>query len=268
MRKKVIKARVLSNREIAENCFMMELEAPYLAAKFVPGQFVNVKAWENTTDPLLRIPLAIHAARGKKVKLLYKVVGKGTRFLSAVSKETEIDVLGPLGNGFNPKTTNRRGQSDAVLVAGGHGVAPLYALAEHMAREKKKTTVLIGGGTKKDIMCEKGFKKLGVKVLVATEDGSKGHKGYVTDLLEKYLKKRTGPGTVDTIYACGPRPMLTAVAWMAEEYDREAQVSLDAYVACGIGACLGCAVRTVDGYKLICKDGPVFDAREIAWEEG
>ena len=264
--KKVVKARVISNREVADDHFLLEAAAPYLGKNSSPGQFVMVKARDKGTDPLLRIPLGVHAIKKSGISLLYKVVGTATELLSAKKAGDEIDILGPLGNAFETKPALGK-RTVAVLVAGGHGVAPLYALAAELARKKKKIDCYIGAGTKRHVVCARELKKLGARVHVATEDGTQGHKGYVTDLLKKHLELNTrcpGPDTV--IYACGPRPMLAELARITSSGKSETQVSLDAYMACGTGACLGCAVRTKQGYKMVCKDGPVFDIEEIDWQ--
>ncbi|MGB2599173.1 MAG: dihydroorotate dehydrogenase electron transfer subunit [Candidatus Omnitrophota bacterium] len=266
-KKKTVKAKVVSNRKIAADHYVMELDCLYLGANFSPGQFVTVKVQDNATDPLLRIPLGVHALRKGGIKLLYKVVGPATEILRLKKKGEALNVLGPLGNGFDLSVVSREKAFRAILVAGGHGVAPLYSLAEALVKRKIKTDIFIGACETKHVVCAKEFKKLGIKVTTATEDGSRGCKGHVTDPLEKHLKKTADNGQSTAIFACGPRPMAAAVAKMAKKYQVPVQVSLDAYMACGTGACLGCAIETVEGYKLVCKDGPVFDARQIKWEK-
>ena len=263
--KKVIKAKIVSNRKIAPDHYVMGMEAPWLARNSSPGQFVTVRVREKTTDPLLRIPLGVHAIPKKGISLLYKVVGAGTELLSLRKKGEKIDILGPLGNGFDLAPLLREKDSRAIIVAGGHGIAPLYALAEAIVRKKKRVDLFNGTDTKKHIVRSKELKKLGVKIHVTTEDGTQGYKGYVTDLLKDHLERYTLYDIRYTLYACGPRPMLAALAKIAKKFRIPAQVSLDAYMACGVGACLGCSVKTTDGYKLVCKDGPVFDAQEIVW---
>jgi dihydroorotate dehydrogenase electron transfer subunit len=266
IKKKVEKARIVSNNKIAPDHYVMEVASAYLARNSAPGQFVSVRVRENTTDPLLRIPLGIHSIGKRGIKLLYKVVGSGTSLLSSKKKGNVLDVLGPLGNGFDPGTAAASRNVLAVMVAGGHGVAPLYALAETFKKTGRKMEVFIGACEKKHLVCVEKFRKLGAKVHVATERGDAGYKGYVTELLKKHLKRLTAHCSPLTVYACGPRPMLAALSGDVAELNIPVQVSLDAYMACGIGACVGCAVRTVNGYKLVCEDGPVFDAREIDWK--
>ena len=189
----------------------------------------------------------MHSIDKDGISLLYKIRGKATKILSTKKSEETINILGPLGNGFtiypNKKT---------ILVAGGYGVSPLYALAQKL----NNSIVLIGAGSKDHILCQEKFAKLGTEVHIATEDGSLGHTGYVTELLDSYLR---GNDNI-IVYASGPHPMLAAVAKITQQQNIPAQLSTESYMACGIGACKGCAIQTTEGYKLCCQDGPVFDA--------
>ncbi|MBU0758791.1 MAG: dihydroorotate dehydrogenase electron transfer subunit [Candidatus Omnitrophica bacterium] len=266
---KDIKARILSNKEIAPGYFKMALDAPYIAKTAKPGQFVQVRCSDGF-DPLLRRPLSIHRlkaqgsprlrsgqARLKGIEILYEVVGKGTKILSEKKDGNLVDILGPLGNGFTLPTALNL-EPSAILVAGGIGVAPLVFLAEELAKKKIDTVVFIGARTKKFILCAKDFKKLGAGLQIATDDGSRGYKGFVSRL----LKLRAGT----KVYACGPRPMLECIAGMCIKENVECEVSLEEKMACGMGACLGCAVKVAGNeYKLACKDGPVFSANKIIW---
>ena len=264
--KKIIKGKILSNKQVAKDHFLVEIESAYLAKNSSPGQFVSVRVREKGTDPLLRIPLGVHAIKKKSIKLLYKVVGEGTGILSSRKKGEAISVLGPLGNGFDLEAFYGNDYKKAVIVAGGHGIAPLYALAEELLSRKKQVEVFFGTCSGEHVLCAKELRAKGVKVRVATEDGTCGWKGYVTDPLKEALEKGKIKTAGTMIFACGPRPMLAALSGDAGKFGIPAQVSLDAYMACGMGACLGCAVRTKAGYKMVCKDGPVFDAQEIDWK--
>jgi dihydroorotate dehydrogenase electron transfer subunit len=263
---KTHKARISANKECAKDHFCMELEVPELGTAAVPGQFVNVQVRTNVTEQLLRIPMGIHRMSRRGISILYKVVGAGTRLLSERTKGEEIDVLGPLGNGFDLTFAGRDGNNSVVLIAGGHGAAPLYAVAEVLRKKDIPVTVLLGARTSDHLVLAEGFKGIGAKVKLSTEDGSRGHKGYVTDILKDLCATGKSKGKMPFVCACGPRPMLAAVAAVTKKSGDGAQVSLDAYMACGIGACLGCAIKTLEGYKLVCKDGPVFRAAEIDWE--
>ena len=264
---KQLLAKILENKRIAPDFCRMKLESPYLARNAKPGQFVEVKC-SCGTDVLLRRPLGVHKITRSGIELLYEVVGKGTTRLSKKKAGDLLDVIGPLGNGFDLHNT-QNAKRTTILVAGGVGVAPLMALAEEL---KVKPLILIGAKKESHILCEKEFKDLGCEVRVATDDGSKGHKGMITDMLTSL--RNTQYAIRSTIYACGPTPMLKAVARIAEKNDIPCQVSLEERMACGVGVCLGCPVkirtqnavrRTQYEYKMVCKDGPVFNAKEIKW---
>ena len=260
---KRIKAEVLSNKEVAPYRFKIRLEAPSVCRQARPGQFVMVKCSKGMT-PFLRRPLSFHRIGKNAFELLYQIIGKGTEALSLRKKGEAVDIIGPLGNGFSahrtPHTAHR-----AMLIAGGIGVAPLVALAEKLAHsvERIRYSVFIGAQTKSYILCEKEFKKLGAEVHIATEDGSRGHKGLITELLRKELSAKRYP--LNAIYACGPRRMLKEIARIAGSIGTHCEISLEERMACGTGACLGCAVKTVVGYKMACKDGPIFNAGDIIW---
>lgn len=220
-----------------------------------PGQFLEIKISDGY-EPLLRRPFSIHRRRGKDIEIIYRIAGRGTEILSQRKVGEYLNVIGPLGNGFSILDSQ-----PSILVAGGMGVAPLVFLAEKLA--KSKTLVLLGAKTKRQILCEKEFRDLGCEVKVATDDGSRGFKGKVTDLLKHLLP--TLSSQLSTIYACGPKLMLKEIALISKQYNIPAQVSLEEHMACGIGACLGCVVKTKDGFKRVCKEGPVFNADEIVW---
>ncbi|MDD2702477.1 MAG: dihydroorotate dehydrogenase electron transfer subunit [Candidatus Omnitrophica bacterium] len=254
------------------NCFHLEFEAPGIARAALPGQFVMIRSGEGL-HPLLRRPFSIHGAGNRRVEVLYEVVGQGTELLSNIKPGELLDVIGPLGNGFscNSRSVNH-GQ---ILVAGGMGAAPLLFLAEKMGEIKTsglhspvnkgrgRIKVLVGARTKGHVLCEKEFKKCGCDVTIATDDGSRGFKGLVTDLLASILS--TVNRQPSTIFACGPKPMLKAVSGIARKHGLAAQLSLEAHMACGIGACLGCVINTKTGYRRVCKEGPVFDSSDIIW---
>ncbi len=244
------KAKIIYNAKISNNYFHCCLQAANIAKSATAGQFVNIKVGEGF-DPLLRRPFSIHAAKGKSIEIIYEVVGKGSELFSQRKQGEYADIIGPLGNGFSVL-----GSRLSVLVAGGMGVAPLVFLAKKLA--KHKPLVLIGAKTKNQILCEREFKNLGCEIKIATDDGSRGFKGRVTDLLKKVLRP-------STIYACGPKPMLKEIAIISKNLKIPAQISLEEHMACGIGACLGCVVDTKNGFKRVCKEGPVFLADEIIW---
>lgn len=280
-----LKAKLIYNKKIIANYFHCILYAPKIAKKAYPGQFVNIKITDKF-DPLLRRPFSIHQVSGSSIEILYEILGKGTEFLSQKKPGEYLDVIGPLGNGFSIRNTQC-----AMLVAGGMGIAPLVFLAKKLTKRntqylpahpaggladrqgsRRNTLVLIGAKTRSQILCEKEFQSLGFDVKIATDDGSKGFKGKITDLLQNFLRstlyaKRLSvrqAGT--TLYACGPKPMLKEISRISKKYNISAQVSLEEHISCGIGACLGCAVNTKSGFRRVCKDGPVFEINDISFD--
>ena len=270
-----LSAEIIYNRRIKKGYFEIALSAPAIAKVALPGQFVNIKV-SNGLEPLLRRPLSIHRVSGNKIFLLYEVLGKGTEMLSEKKAGEYLDIIGPLGAGFSLHITH---YTSHILVAGGMGTAPLIFLAEKLAeiknqKSKIKTLVLIGARTKKDILCEDEFRKLGCEVKIATDDGSRGFKGFVSELLTQELL------TIDhrllTIYACGPKLLLKEISRISLERNIPAQLSLESHMACGIGACMGCVIKVTRSpghqvtrnfeYKRVCKEGPVFEANQILWE--
>jgi dihydroorotate dehydrogenase electron transfer subunit len=182
---------------------------------------------------------------------LYKVVGNGTDILSKI-RTGEIQLLGPLGKGYNLKTYKNLNH---VLVAGGTGIASIYFLA---VRLKKQGTLYYGACSEKDLLCLDNLEKLGWKIVVSTEDGSRGYKGYITDFLSNELKKNT-----DVVFVCGPTPMLKKILQIARRINVKGFVSLEEKMACGIGSCQGCAIKINGQIKMTCKDGPVFKIEDV-----
>ncbi len=268
------KSMLLSNVEVSPSYFRMRMTAPPAIVDSQPGQFVMLRV-NPAIDPLLRRPFGIFdlgtfeteftdCGRQSYLEILYKVVGKGTSMLASLNKGDHLDVLGPLGKGFIPGDPT----VEKLLVGGGVGLAPLYYLARELVKGSK-VNLFAGGRNKEDVLCITEFERLGVETYVATDDGTLGARGLVTDVFEQQLAKAR-PGSM--IFACGPFPMLKAVASLAERYGALCQVSLEAYMACGVGACLGCVVKgknhsdETPDYRCVCKDGPVFDSRDLKWE--
>ena len=281
-----MRATVAFNRPISTAYLHLGLAAPGFPVTFQAGEFVMVRpSWVG--DPFLPRAFSIYrisggggatGSRGEGsppvIEILYKVLGKGTQHLSRMEPSQEVEILGPLGNAFAPPDD----LTLAVLVAGGIGVPPIAALAAQMRNAEcgmRNVEVFLGGKTSEDILCVKDFEETGASVHITTEDGSLGTRGLVTDLLRPFLLT---PHAVRlsahdeasrlALYACGPPGMLAAVARLAEEFAVPCQVSVEANMACGFGACMGCAIEVkadVTTYKLVCKDGPLFDSREIKW---
>ncbi len=260
MRKKILqqKAKIVANKKVGSAYFEMILAAGGISRAAYPGQFVQVKV-SDSCQPLLRRPLGIHRVSGANIFLLYEVLGPATKILSQRKSGEFLDILGPLGNGFDYRAANTEHRTP-ILVAGGMGVAPLLFLAERL----NKSQVLIGARSKEQVLCEKEFKKLGCSVKIATDDGSRGFKGKAADLLNSFLRLAISNKRL-AIYACGPRPMLKEISKISKNYRIPAQVSLEEHMSCGIGACLGCVVNTKAGFQRVCKEGPVFCADEIIW---
>ncbi len=267
------KSMVISNAEVSPGYFRMRLAAPQEFVQAKPGQFVMVRV-RDAIDPLLRRPFGIfdlgifeseYPGAGLQIyfEILYRVVGKGTAMLSSLHHGDHLDILGPLGKGFTAAGT----ETEAVLLGGGVWLAPLYYLAKEMVKGGR-CRLFVGGKTQEDILCVTEFERLGVETYVATDDGTLGASGLVTEVMERHLK---GNLRTKVIYACGPMPMLKAVAEIAQRRAIPCQVSLEAYMACGMGACLGCVVKGQDhsehtpDYRCVCKDGPVFDFQELQW---
>ncbi|MDD5060135.1 MAG: dihydroorotate dehydrogenase electron transfer subunit [Candidatus Omnitrophica bacterium] len=252
-------ARINSNNNFSGNYWHLELESAAIARRAMAGQFINIKVNDNSI-PLLRRPLSIHSVSSSKIRLIYEAIGQGTQGLAKRKPGEFLDVIGPLGNGFNLSKTSSKNSLN-ILVAGGMGVAPLVFLAERL--KLSQPLVLIGAKSKNCLLCIKEFKSLGSRVELATDDGSLGFKGKVTDLLKKTLS--TIDHRLSTIYACGPKAMLKAISLIAAENKIRAQLSLEEHMACGIGACLGCTVQTKLGFKRVCHDGPIFLSEELIW---
>jgi dihydroorotate dehydrogenase electron transfer subunit len=285
-----VRAQIAFNRSVSAPYRHLGIAAPGFPERFAPGQFVMVRP-PRVTDPLLPRAFSIYRISldgdgAPVVEILYKILGKGTQCLSRMEPGREVEILGPLGNSF----TVAPDLKTAILVAGGIGVPPIAALAKALARSREPRAenreknpasgpvsieVFLGGKTADDILCAKDFEAHGVGAHITTEDGSLGTRGLVTDLLGPFLSSSHEPRATShepslAIFTCGPPGMLSAVARLAEGRGVPCQASVEANMACGFGACMGCAIEArprgaEPAYKLVCKDGPVFDSRELVW---
>ncbi|HEY8464255.1 MAG TPA: dihydroorotate dehydrogenase electron transfer subunit [Bacillota bacterium] len=258
-----LKALIIENIALAPGYYRIKFMAPEIAARFQPGQFIHVKvAGENCTDPLLFRPLSIYRGITETgtVELIYKIAGRGTAILAGKARGELLEVIGPLGTGFRVPETAKH----LLLVGGGVGMPPLYCLAETVKARRPEATLTLfyGGRTQQDLLELDDWKRLGVKIYPATEDGSYGSQGLVTTVLAAQLDRLAGTG-YDYLAACGPKPMLQAVQQLAVKHRINGELSLEAQMACGIGACLGCTCQTEYGYRRVCADGPVFNLREV-----
>jgi dihydroorotate dehydrogenase electron transfer subunit len=256
------KVLITENHNLAPGYYRLTLLAPEVAVLATPGQFIQIRvAGTVSNDPLLARPISIFRINTAEntISLIYKVVGRGTSILSGLNQGAVLEIMGPLGNGFTipPDTTK------LALVAGGVGMPPLFCLAELLVRSRADYPIFLfyGGRSKSDLLELDLWNRLGVKLLTATEDGSMGQQGFVTELfMKEHRRTRFG-----FIAACGPQPMLQSVQKIALSEGISGQISLEAHMACGVGACLGCTCKTQQGYKRVCADGPVFSIAEVVW---
>ncbi len=259
-------ATVLSNKPAASGFYKMTLSCPAIGSRFKPGQFFQFRIHPEVNMPLLRRPFAASDADENGFSFLYAVVGEGTKHIMNLKKGSEVSILGPLGNGY---TLPRKG-SRAILVGGGCGAPSLLFLAK-VLREKGVHVHTVLGARSKDLLLEKtAFQKASDKLLLATDDGSAGFHGHSVAAVESILTK-DGATPAPNFFACGPAPMLRNLSQYCVAQGYSCQVSLEERMACGFGACMGCvtkiAAENEDGFvfKRVCKDGPVFDAKELVW---
>jgi len=260
---------ITRNEELAPRVVRITLAAPEIAANSKPGQFVMVKASDKGI-PLLRRPFSIHQATSNgRIQLLVKVVGQGTGYLARRKKGDVLEVVGPLGQGFHSLAEQN---AKVCVIGGGVGAAPLFFLVKELLRTKppNQIKVLLGNDTAKELeILKSDFANLGTVPLLATDDGSTGHHGFVTDLMAEHLGKEL----FSQVFTCGPKPMMYKVVKFCEAQNWSCQVSLETVMACGISACLGCTVKSsqikLEGsgrpFLHVCKDGPVFNAGDVAW---
>ncbi|MGM0397035.1 MAG: dihydroorotate dehydrogenase electron transfer subunit [Bacillota bacterium] len=236
--------KIIQNKEIAEGIFKLVLEGGFTG---IPGQFYMLRGW-NGLDPFLPRPISIADVQEGKLTLLYEVRGKGTHIISQLKEGDGLSVLGPLGNGF-PEMGNKK----VALVSGGIGIAPLLYLARTLECEID----LLAGFRSQPYFTDE-FRPYVKGINITTEDGSHGHRGFVTEILS--------PEDYDAIITCGPTPMMEALTGLCEN-KTELWLSMESHMACGIGACLGCTIETVRGMERVCKEGPVFNAQEVVFHD-
>ncbi|MBW2478271.1 MAG: dihydroorotate dehydrogenase electron transfer subunit [Deltaproteobacteria bacterium] len=267
------RTKIISNQEISTGYYRMRILAPGFSDQAQPGQFVMFRV-QRSLPPLLRRPFGIFRIGylpgdcdglppKEYVEILYKVTGRGTTIMAELHEGDGVELLGPLGKGFDISAN----EGEKILVGGGIGLVPLFMLASELKQRGQTVRLLMGGRTRDDIFAVTEFERLGVETYVSTDDGSLGEEGVVTRVLERKLKKYQ----VSEVFACGPKPMLTAVHDICLAHSTPLQVSLEEFMACGVGACLGCVVKgaghTDDNpsYLCTCKVGPVFRAEYLDW---
>ena len=253
--------KVAEHAEIGAGYRYLVLEAPKMAADLLPGQFVHVRV-PGLESSALRRPFSVFDAEDGRVTVLYKTVGRGTAALNAVRSGDAVHVMGPLGHGFPLKC-----DGEALLVGGGYGVAPLHFLAKRFvaAAGLPRPKLFVGGRTKHDLLALDRFEELGIEIFTATNDGSAGVKGLVTDPLDDVLAQLRHEGRTFELFACGPDPMLKAVALRATGTGSKGWISMDRHMICGVGACYACIQKTVRGNSRCCIEGPVFAAEDLVW---
>lgn len=267
------RTKIISNQEISPSIYRMRILAPGFGEQAHPGQFVMFRV-QRSLPPLLRRPFGIFRTGllpadceglppKEYVEILYKVTGRGTTIMAELHEGDGVELLGPLGKGFDIGPS----QGEKILVGGGIGLVPLYMLASELVARGHSVRLLMGGRTRDDIFAVTEFEQLGVETYVSTDDGSLGEEGFVTHVLERKLQKYPDA----EVFACGPTPMLTAVNQICVANQTPLQVSLEEFMACGVGACLGCVVKGAGhteenpSYLCTCKVGPVFKAEHLDW---
>ncbi len=252
-------ATVISNKAIAQDTYELILHEEYLANNLAPGQFLNLAPGGRSSE-LLRIPLSFAKANpaSGETTLIYQVVGTGTQRLSALVPGAEIQVLGPLGKGWDIEGFAHASASRALLIAGGLGLVPIAALAQELSCHGIAFEVGIGAASKERLFGLELIETTNpIAIHIATDDGSAGHHGFCTDLVASSLERTDHPA--DYLAICGPKPMEDACMKLAYDYGRAGQVSLEVGMLCGFGVCMSCVIDTNAGRRGVCTDGPVFD---------
>ena len=253
---KQIGATIISNSEIMPGVYLTWLDSPQIAATAQPGQFVMVRCGEET---LLRRPLSIHQLADEtgraKLALLFTVVGKGTQWLSQRKAGDNLDLLGPLGNSYAIHSSSR----NLLLLAGGIGIAPLRFLSQKAVSQGYSVRLLLGASTASQLY-PGHLLSPEIELITATEDGTAGKKGMITDFLPDFIDR------ADQVFACGPTQMYQTMASQNLK-TKPVQISLEVRMGCGLGTCYGCTLKTKSGLKQVCTDGPVFDLQDIVWDE-
>lgn len=255
MKKVLVDLTVKDVQQLNASCVMLVMTGKEPLPECRPGQFAELRV-DETPSVMLRRPISIHYVdvSRNEIGFLVQVVGDGTRWMANLSAGEKMNVLLPLGNGF---TIPDDAASKLLLVGGGVGCAPLYALAMELKHLGRDFTMLIGARSEKDLYRREAYEALG-RVEYTTEDGSLGERGYVTN--HSLLNNK-----FDYIYTCGPKPMMIAVAKYARNKNIPCEASLENKMACGLGACLCCVEDTTDGHRCVCTDGPVFSIDELKW---
>lgn len=256
-RPEVERATLVASQRLAEGVGLVVFDAPHTSASIRPGQFVHLRIARGA-DFILRRPFSVYRTGSGRIEILYQVVGRGTHMLAEAAPGAVMDLIGPLGHGWQVP----EGITHALVVAGGLGAAPMGMLVEELARRGVAATLAHGAPSADRLLARELFEATCRRTEVATDDGSAGLCGFVTELTGGLI----AADRPDVVYVCGPEPMQRIVAAQAASAGVPCQVSLERLMACGVGACLSCVVTTVHGRKRACVDGPVFDAAEVVWD--
>ena len=260
---KLFSATVTENIRVIKNHYLLTLRPLKRIKKSRPGNFFMISV-ESGLDPLLKRPFSVHHSTDREFQILYRVVGKGTTILSKKKPGDVLDVIGPLGNTF-PVNNKRKN----ILVAGGLGIAPIFGLADSIVNSPapEQPILFYGARTAKEVLCKKELRAIGIRPVIATDDGTAGRKGNIVKALNKFIKSGSLNADEYTIYACGPKAMLKSLSEFAVKHGIRGYAALEQNMACGVGTCLGCVVHTNSGLKRVCKEGPVFPMEEIVWDK-
>jgi len=251
--------KITSNEKLCPKFYRMCMDAPSIQKKIKPGQFIHIRVHDGL-EPFFRRPFSVYRAK-KDIEIFYEAIGPGTSILSSKKKGDDLDVLGPVGTPFTLPSKNIK---QVVMVAGGIGIAPFLILSDALKKRNLDLVLLYGGRTKGHVYRMKEFKDNGCRVYTATDDGSVGVKGRVSKLFPKI---DINPETT-MIYTCGPNPMMKAVQQFAGKHGLNGEAACEEVMACALGACLGCSIKTTSGFKTVCYDGPVFGLNEVIFESG
>ncbi len=244
---KYLERKVIDNEQIAADIFV--LDVTWNKTKVKAGQFFMIKCWD--TELTLMRPISVFSADDSRLSFMYRVVGKGTKKLSEVKSGEKIRLLGPCGNGYPCESLSGK----VAVVGGGVGIPPLYQTTKTLIYKSVDVDAYLG--FRDELFAVEDFSTCCENLFVSSENGPEGYRGYITDLLK--------PGQYDAVLTCGPEVMMRKVAAMCAETGTTCYCSLEHRMACGIGACLGCSIRTKQGMKRVCKDGPVFQSTDLLW---
>lgn len=258
----LVLAELIQKEQLKPDIFKFSVKTPSIVEKSKPGNFIEIRVTDQT-EPFLRRPISIYNLDRENgiLEFIFQVKGKGTEILARKDIGSKIDIVGPLGYG----TFKYEKYENLAIIGGGIGVFPLYELAKCAKKDNKNVNIYLGFRNKDFVVLEEEFKNVSNKLILTTDDGSYSEKGFAINYLEKDIEE----GKIDSIYACGPLPMLKAVQKLAIEKDMPCQISLEEKMGCGLGVCLGCAVKTAKSpkeapeYWHVCKAGPVFQAKDV-----